>query len=170
MNHCFHVSKLVEWQEWHLACESSASSSPKNCSWGLDLTWNNSAAFCPFKGTFFWADQLMFLWHFSTLLLAKHQRDNPDRHYWTLLSLLCTYNSGCVQEVEADLKDLSFEAFSMLYHNCIFTPDVSSCFTHKLAKICLAENYSAHSLVVFKCRIFVVSSNWFRHSYLLNEF
>jgi len=32
---------------------------------------------------------------------------------------------GLVQEVEADLKDLSFESFSMFYHNCIFTPDVS---------------------------------------------
>ena len=30
-----------------------------------------------------------------------------------------------VQEVEGDLKDLSFESFSMFYHNCIFTPDVS---------------------------------------------
>jgi len=29
------------------------------------------------------------------------------------------------QEVETDLKDLSFESFSMFYHNCIFTPDVS---------------------------------------------
>ena len=32
---------------------------------------------------------------------------------------------GLLQEVEADLKDLSFESFSMFYHNCIFTPDVS---------------------------------------------
>jgi len=52
-----------------------------------------------------------------------------------------TDNSGHVQEVEADLKDLSFEAFSMLYHNCIFTPDVSAFFTHRLAKICLEKNY-----------------------------
>jgi len=37
------------------------------------------------------------------------------------MCMLC----GCVQEVEADLKDLSFEAFSMFYDNCVFTPDVS---------------------------------------------
>lgn len=33
----------------------------------------------------------------------------------------------CVQEIDANLKELTFDTFTQLYHNMLFSPSVSSC-------------------------------------------
>jgi hypothetical protein len=41
------------------------------------------------------------------------------------VNIKCCY--VCVQEIDANLKELTFDTFTQLYHNMLFSPSVSSC-------------------------------------------